>query len=63
MSTENKIKVEIWSDIVCPWCWIGKHRFEAALAASPHRDRFELVHRAFRLAPGSEVMPIQEVMK
>jgi predicted DsbA family dithiol-disulfide isomerase len=43
------MKVEIWSDVVCPWCYVGKRRFEAALAAFPHRDEVELVWRSFEL--------------
>ena len=47
------MRVEIWSDIVCPWCYIGKRRFEAALAAFPHRDEVEVVWRSFELDPGA----------
>jgi len=36
------VRVEIWSDVVCPWCAIGKRRFEAALAAFEHRDDVEV---------------------
>ena len=43
------LKVEIWSDVVCPWCYIGKRRFEAALARFAHRDEVELVWRSFEL--------------
>ncbi len=43
------MKVEIWSDVVCPWCYIGKRRFEQALAAFPYRDQVEVVWRAFEL--------------
>ena len=43
------LKVEVWSDIVCPWCYIGKRRFEAALARFAHRDEVELVWRSFEL--------------
>ncbi len=43
------MKVEIWSDVVCPWCYIGKRRFEQALAGFPHRDEVEVVWRAFEL--------------
>ena len=32
------MKVEIWSDVVCPWCYIGKRRFERALGQFAHRD-------------------------
>jgi len=45
------VKVEIWSDVVCPWCYIGKRRFEAALAAFAHRDEVEVVWRSFELDP------------
>src|SRR5688572_26565825 len=45
------MKVEIWSDVVCPWCYIGKRRFEAALASFPHRAEVEVVHRSFELDP------------
>ena len=46
------MRVEIWSDIACPWCYVGKARFEKALAAFPHRDGVEVVHRSFELDPG-----------
>ncbi|MEV5314173.1 MULTISPECIES: DsbA family oxidoreductase [unclassified Streptomyces] len=46
------MRVEIWSDIACPWCYVGKARFEKALAAFPHRDEVEVVHRSFELDPG-----------
>lgn len=47
------MKVEIWSDVVCPWCYIGKRRFEQALAAFPHRDAVEVVWRSFELDPSA----------
>ena len=43
--------VEIWSDVVCPWCAIGKVRFEKALADAPYRDEVEVVWRSFQLDP------------
>ena len=43
------LQVEIWSDIVCPWCYIGKRRFERGLAMLDDRDDIEIVHRAFQL--------------
>ncbi|MGW1891769.1 DsbA family oxidoreductase [Streptomyces sp. NPDC002004] len=46
------MRVEIWSDIACPWCYVGKARFEKALAAFAHRDEVEVVHRSFELDPG-----------
>ncbi|MCU1361361.1 MAG: disulfide bond formation protein DsbA [Ilumatobacteraceae bacterium] len=45
------MQVEIWSDIACPWCYIGKRRFEAALDAFPHRDEVEIVWRSYQLDP------------
>ncbi|GAA3369796.1 DsbA family oxidoreductase [Streptomyces sannanensis] len=47
------MRVEIWSDIACPWCYIGKARFEKGLAAFAHRDEIEVVHRSFELDPNS----------
>ena len=43
--------VEIWSDIVCPWCYIGKRRFETALAEFEHADEVEVRWRSFELDP------------
>lgn len=43
--------VEIWSDVVCPWCYIGKRRFEAALARFEHADQVEIRWRSFELDP------------
>ncbi|MBO8190838.1 DsbA family oxidoreductase [Streptomyces oryzae] len=47
------MRVEIWSDIACPWCYIGKARFEKGLAAFAHRDEVEVVHRSFELDPNA----------
>jgi predicted DsbA family dithiol-disulfide isomerase len=43
--------IHIWSDIVCPWCYIGKRRFEHALALFDHRDEVHVTHRSFQLDP------------
>ncbi|MFE4516776.1 DsbA family oxidoreductase [Kitasatospora sp. NPDC056783] len=45
------MKVEIWSDIACPWCYIGKRRFEQALAEFPGKERVEVVYRPYQLVP------------
>ncbi|HYW25916.1 MAG TPA: DsbA family oxidoreductase [Terriglobales bacterium] len=45
------MKVEIWSDVVCPWCYIGKRRFESGLAAFEQRDEVEVQWRSFELDP------------
>ncbi|WP_437735670.1 DsbA family oxidoreductase [Sorangium sp. So ce1335] len=47
----KKLRIDIWSDIACPWCYVGKRRLEAALARFPHRDAVEIAWRAFELDP------------
>jgi predicted DsbA family dithiol-disulfide isomerase len=47
------VDVEIWSDIACPWCYIGKRRFERALAAFEHADDVRVRWRSFELDPGA----------
>ena len=47
------MKIEIWSDIACPWCYVGKRRFESALAQFEHRDAVEVVWRSFELDPSA----------
>jgi len=43
------MQIEIWSDVICPWCYIGKRRFESALAAFPHKEEVTVVWRSFEL--------------
>lgn len=50
------MKVEIFSDIVCPWCAIGKRRFEVALDRFARRDEVEVIWRAFELDPGAPTL-------
>ena len=45
--------VEIWSDIACPWCYVGKRRFEAALAGFEHADDVQVTWRSFELDPSA----------
>lgn len=45
------MKVNIWSDIRCPFCYIGKRKFEAALEKFAHKDKVEIVWRSFQLDP------------
>jgi predicted DsbA family dithiol-disulfide isomerase len=47
------VDVEIWSDIACPWCYVGKRRFEAALAGFEHRDEVRVTWRSFELDPAA----------
>jgi predicted DsbA family dithiol-disulfide isomerase len=49
----TKLLVDIWSDIACPWCYIGKRHFEAALAQFSHRADVEVTWRAFELDPSA----------
>jgi len=51
---ENKMKIEIWSDIMCPFCYIGKRNFEKALAQFPNKELIEVEWKSFQLDP---VMP------
>jgi len=53
------VKVEIYSDIACPWCFIGKRRFERALAAFPRAEQVEVVYKPYQLVPDapSEAVP------
>jgi len=57
------MRVEIWSDVVCPWCYIGKRKFETALAGFEGRDDVEVVWRPFQLdptAPAGTTTPVSE---
>jgi predicted DsbA family dithiol-disulfide isomerase len=45
--------VEIWSDIACPWCYVGKRRFEQALASFEHQDDVQVIWRSFELDPAA----------
>jgi predicted DsbA family dithiol-disulfide isomerase len=51
VSEEPTVRVEVWSDVVCPWCYIGKRRLEKALGQFPHADRVEVEWRSFQLNP------------
>ena len=47
----KKLDVQVWSDIVCPWCYVGKRRLEKALAGFPHRGSVAITWRSFELDP------------
>jgi len=47
------MKIEVWSDVICPWCYIGKRRFEMALANFTQKDNVQLIWRSFELDPNS----------
>ncbi len=46
-----KMKVEIWSDVICPFCYIGKRTFEMAMAQMPQRENIEVIWKSFQLQP------------
>jgi predicted DsbA family dithiol-disulfide isomerase len=50
---KQEMKVEIWSDLICPWCYIGKRRFEMALIQFENRESVEVIWRSFELDPHS----------
>jgi len=59
------MQVEIWADVVCPWCYLGTRHFEQALGRFPHRDEVEVVYRSFELdpsAPAGVTAPTAEVL-
>lgn len=47
------MKIELWSDFACPFCYIGKKRFEKALESFPHKDKVEVVYKAYQLNPNA----------
>lgn len=51
------IRLEIWSDVVCPFCYIGKRNLEAALSRFEHRDAVEVIWKSFELNPNAERNP------
>jgi predicted DsbA family dithiol-disulfide isomerase len=56
-SGTDKMIVEVWSDVMCPFCYIGKRKFEAALARFEHRDHVQLVWKSYQLAPDMKTDP------
>ena len=53
------MKIEIWSDVVCPWCYIGKRRLENALAEFAHADEVDVHWRSYQLDPGAPTRPTE----
>lgn len=50
-TSNNKMKVDVWSDIMCPFCYIGKRHYETAIKQFPHSDQIEIVWHSFQLDP------------
>ena len=57
------MQVEIWSDVVCPFCYIGKRKLEAALEQLPQRDRVEVAWRSFQLGPDTRTDPTRNAIQ
>jgi predicted DsbA family dithiol-disulfide isomerase len=57
------MKIEIWSDIVCPFCYIGKRRLEEALANFEHADQVEVIWKSFQLNPNQVTNPNMSVVE
>lgn len=57
------MKVEIWSDVMCPFCYIGKRKFEAALAQFKHRDKVEVIWKSFQLQPDLVTDPSKNTLE
>jgi predicted DsbA family dithiol-disulfide isomerase len=55
----TSLLVQVWSDIACPWCYIGKRRLEAALRRFEHRDRVTVRWRSFELDPSAPRVPLE----
>lgn len=51
------MKVNIWSDVRCPFCYIGKRKFEKALENFPHKDSIDVVWHSYQLDPNLETNP------
>jgi predicted DsbA family dithiol-disulfide isomerase len=59
------MQVEIWSDVVCPWCYLGKKNFDEALQQFGHHDDVDVVYRSFELdpaAPQGQAEPVVELL-
>lgn len=59
--TNHKMKVEIWSDVMCPFCYIGKRKFEAALNQFEHKNNVEIIWRSFQLSPEMKTQPDKNI--
>src|ERR1700761_1900456 len=61
----STMRVDIWCDVVCPWCYVGKARFEKAVAEFGGRDEVEGIYHSFELDPSwprDQTMPIMEML-
>lgn len=59
---ENTLKIQIWSDIMCPFCYIGKRRIEGALAKFEHKDSVEIEWKSFQLDASFKASPDDKIV-
>jgi predicted DsbA family dithiol-disulfide isomerase len=57
------MRIEVWSDVVCPWCYIGKRHLETALDSFEHADEVEVVYRSFELDPSAPEVPVETTVE
>ncbi|MGH2936602.1 MAG: DsbA family oxidoreductase [Solirubrobacterales bacterium] len=50
-STDRQLQIDVWSDLACPWCYIGKHRLDQAIASSPHAEAISVRVHSYELDP------------
>ncbi|MDR0537187.1 MAG: DsbA family oxidoreductase [Tannerellaceae bacterium] len=58
----NKMKIEIWSDIACPYCYIGKRLMANALSKFPHSDKIQIIRRSYELNPALPKAPLEKTI-
>jgi predicted DsbA family dithiol-disulfide isomerase len=56
------LTIQLWSDLICPFCWIGERRLEQALESFAGRDQARIVYRSFRLMPGVAPHPVEAML-
>jgi predicted DsbA family dithiol-disulfide isomerase len=59
--TASPITIDVWSDVACPWCYIGKRKLEAAVAQFALRDQVQLTWHSFQLDPSAPAVSAQKV--
>ncbi len=60
-SERTGLRIDLWADVICPWCYIGAARLQRVVADFEHSDQVHIVHRSFELDPGrarSDVQPV-----
>ena len=63
LTPTKKMKIEIWSDVMCPFCYIGKRKFEKALSEFEHRDGTEVVWKSYQLNPTLKTDPSKNTIQ